>query len=462
MKFKLVLIFVLLFFSSRVLAQERINDGTSSLTGHCLYLMKTAGFWISRHPSPDAVIMPPDAIDQFNKRLRNTTELNEGGVIGPFDKRLTKDIFNIIRDLKTETLLQDLEKTLSGIMGEGYYTAAGVRGDEVFMEDVRRNMNLNSVVIGMAPRYGLVVHYASQRFLPTREGLYDRKDDYDFDQLQNSALDVGTPVAVVHTSADGFWYYVMTEISDGWVEAKNIALGNINQVREFAQAKDFAVVIRPKADIFLNESMTNYYDYVRMGMHLPLSGVDAGRVTINIPVMDTDGTLAVKEAYMNAEDVNTGFLPFTARNIYKQALMMLNQPYGWGDMYGEQDCSRFLQMVFATVGIFLPRDSKDQMQASNSAVDFDEKSNDVIKTAAIAKAPAGNTLLAMKGHIMLYLGTVNGNPYVIHDTTGYKQIVGKKEVTYAIGRVIISDLSLGQGSARGSLLRRLIRTVTIE
>jgi len=199
-----------------------------------------------------------------------------------------------------------------------------------------------------------------------------------------------------------------------------------------------------------------------MGMRLPLSGVDAGRVTVNIPVMDADGTLAVKEAYMNAEDVNTGFLAFTARNIYKQALMMLNQPYGWGDMYGEQDCSRFLQMVFATVGISLPRDSKDQKKVSSSIVDFDEKSNDAIKIAAIAKAPAANTLLALKGHIMLYLGMVNGKPYVIHDTTGYKQIVGKKELAYAIDRVIISDLSLGQGSERGSLLRRLIRTVTIE
>ena len=78
------------------------------------------------------------------------------------------------------------------------------------------------------------------------------------------------------------------------------------------------------------------------------------------------------------------------------------------------------------------------------------------------EVPAANTLLAMKGHIMLYLGTVNGKPYVIHDTTGYKQKEDQKEVTYAIDRVIISDLSLGQGSEKGSLLRRLTRTVTIE
>jgi len=197
-------------------------------------------------------------------------------------------------------------------------------------------------------------------------------------------------------------------------------------------------------------------------MRLPLSGVDAGRVTVNVPVMSADGVLAVKEAYMNAEDVNTGDLPFTARNIYKQALMMLNQPYGWGDMYGEQDCSRFLQMVFATVGINLPRDSKDQQQVSNSTVDFDQKSNDDVKVAAIARSPAANTLLAMKGHIMLYLGMINGRPYAIHDTTGYKHTVDQKEVSYAIDRVIISDLSLGEGSHKGSLLRRLTRTVTIE
>ena len=417
--------------------------------GHSLRMMKTAGFWISRHPAPDALIMSPEAIDQFNARLRG-------------DKRLTKDIFTLVEDLKTESLLDTLEKTVADIVSKGYYTATGIQADESFMDDIRRNMNLSGVVIGVAPRYGLVVHFAPQRFLPTKEGLYAQKDDYDFDQLQNSALDVGTPVAVVHASADGLWYYVLTAISDGWVEAKNIGLGDINQVKQFSQDNDFAVVIKPKADIFLNEPMTDYYDYVRMGMRLPLSSVDAGHATVNVPVMDADGTLSIKQGYMNAEDVNTGYLPFTARNIYKQALMMLNQPYGWGDMYGEQDCSRFLQMVFATVGISLPRDSKNQTQVSDAVVDFDQKSDDITKIAAISKSPAASTILAMKGHIMLYLGTIDGKPYAIHDTTGYKQTVDQKEVNYAIDRVIISDLSLGQGSHKGSLLRRITRTVTIE
>ena len=282
MKFKFVPILVLLLFSSRVLAQERINYEAPSLVGHSLRMMKTAGFWISHHPSPDAVIMSPDAIDQFNARLRN-------------ENKLTKDIFTIIQDFKTESLVADFDKTLSDITEKGFYTAAGVRNDPDFIEAAKRNMDLSGVVIGVAPRYGLVVHYASQRFLPTKEGLYSQKDDFDFDQLQNSALDVGTPVAVVHTSADGLWYYVLTDISDGWVEAKNIALGDVHQVREFAEDKDFAVVIKPKADIFLNEGMSDYYDYIRMGMRLPLSGIDAGRATVNVPVMDPTGNWLSKK-----------------------------------------------------------------------------------------------------------------------------------------------------------------------
>src|SRR5580698_5899422 len=114
MRFRFLPILVLLFLSSRVLAQERINYEAPSLIGHSFRMMKTAGFWISRHPSPDVVIMGPEAIDQFNARLRS-------------DNKLTKDIFTIVQDLKTETLLEVLEKTLSDTVGHGYYTAAGVQ-----------------------------------------------------------------------------------------------------------------------------------------------------------------------------------------------------------------------------------------------------------------------------------------------------------------------------------------------
>src|ERR1043165_4725508 len=97
-------------------------------------------------------------------------------------------------------------------------------------------------------------------------------------------------------------------------------------------------------------------------------------------------------------------------------------------MYGEQDCSRFLQMVFATVGIELPRDSKDQAQVSTELASFDEKTANKEKLDALQKAKGASSILPLKGHIMLYLGMVNGTPFAIHASSSYSQIQGERQV----------------------------------
>src|SRR5690242_6952228 len=103
MKLKFFFILALLVFSSQAWPQEELAPR----------IMKTAGFWISRHPSPDTVIMTPDQIEQFNIRLRNATNLSTNEATGNI--KLTKDIFTLVQDLKTQNLLQDLEKTIDDI-----------------------------------------------------------------------------------------------------------------------------------------------------------------------------------------------------------------------------------------------------------------------------------------------------------------------------------------------------------
>ncbi len=410
--------------------------------------LKSPGFWIKHHPSPDAVVTTAQGIDKFNLAIQE-------------ELKLTKDIFSITQDLKTETLLADLEKELAGFIDKGYYTADGVRDDKDFLEKIKRNMHLSGVVMGVVPRYGVVLRLTNQRLLPTDMPLYAQKDDVDFDEVQNSALDMGTPVAVVHASADKKWFYVLNDISNGWVKAEDIALGEVSEVKLFAGRENIALVIRPKADIFLNEAMTDFKGFVRMGMHLPLAGIDEGKVRVTIPAKDKEGKLLLKEAFMNEADIHPGFLPYTARNIYTQAFAMLNQPYGWGDMKGEQDCSRFLQMVYATVGILLPRNSFEQAQVGE-AVNFDDKSTREYKLESLSQVQGAMTILPMKGHIMLYLGSIDGIPYAIHETSGYKQMVGDKEITYPLNRVVVSDLFLGEGSRKGSLLKRLTKMVSLK
>jgi cell wall-associated NlpC family hydrolase len=135
---------------------------------------------------------------------------------------------------------------------------------------------------------------------------------------------------------------------------------------------------------------------------------------------------------------------------------MLHQPYGWGGMYGAQDCSRFLQEVYATVGIELPRDSKDQIQAGELLAAWEGNASTADKQRLLEKSAVGGvTVLGMKGHIMIYLGAVDGRAYAVHGVWAYRRPGRGDDAVVVLNRVVVSDLTLGEGSKRGSLLERL-------
>jgi hypothetical protein len=65
------------------------------------------------------------------------------------------------------------------------------------------------------------------------------------------------------------------------------------------------------------------------------------------------------------------------------------------------------------------------------------------------------TLLRLPGHIMLYLGEHNGKYYVIHNIWGIQKGSKFGPVLEKIGKVVVSDLSLGGTGPHGSLLQRI-------
>lgn len=318
-----------------------------------------------------------------------------------------------------------------------------------------------------------MVHGTDQRVLPTTEVLYAEKGDIDFDELQNSGLDVGTPVVILHQSQDGQWIYGKTQLSAGWVQAQDVAAADLAAVKRFSARDQIVVVTAPKADVFLNKERTQYDDYVRMGTVLPLVEVNGDLVEVSVPVRNHDGTLAEVSGYLKAEEVSVGFLPYTPRNMIDQAFKMLNTPYGWGDMYGEQDCSRFIQEIFSTVGILMPRNSGQQAQVGVLVSNFsDQDSADAKGVALQQQTVAGLTTLYMKGHILLYLGSVEGRPFAIHASWGYREKgecpaaksgqACRPEVFHVMNRVVVSDLSLGEGSWKKSLLERLLSVRRVD
>ena len=73
------------------------------------------------------------------------------------------------------------------------------------------------------------------------------------------------------------------------------------------------------------------------------------------------------------------------------------------------------------------------------------------------------TLLRLPGHIMIYLGEYLGKYYVIHDSWAYRGRGSfRRSELIGIGRVVVSELNLGRGGKRGSLIERISDVVEIR
>ena len=431
---------------------EKLYYAAPTLIPNTQLQMKTAGFWISRHPFPDKVILTPEEIRALNNRTED-------------ELKLTTDITKIKSFYSGKELVFSVRKPLNYVQQKKLYQADGKKADLKFYHRIEKEMGLITAQNGSEVKYGFVVHYADQRVLPTEEGLYAQPGDIDFDELQNSSFDVGTPLAVLHTSPDGKWCYAISSSGSGWIRTDKVALCDREELSRYLQQTDFAVVISPKTDIFLNPVLTDYYDYVRMGTRFPaIKNTESSIVEIIIPFRLPDGSLSQKTAYLHKEDVNFGYLSYTPRTIIEQGFRLINTPYGWGGMYGEQDCSEFLQEIFATAGILLPRNSSVQSKVGVLVGEFNKKSSGEEKLRLLSeKAVGGITVLYLKGHIMLFLGIVNGKPYAIHAIWAYRQHSGiHEDYIRVINRVAVTDLSLSKGSPKGSLMERLLTVRKID
>ena len=415
--------------------------------------MKTAGYWIERHPFPDQIIMDSKDIESLNRHIID-------------ELKTRKDLRELPESYPSSRIKDRMGMVSKWFKSRTLFTEKGWQVGGSFFREMEKTMGLDKLPAEMPLRFGIISHYTNQRVFPTNTKIYAKRGDIDFDELQNSALDMGTPVAVAHESADGKWFYVIDEMSEGWIEKTQVALLGRADIDLFLNPERFVVVTAPKAGVYINEAMTDYHEYARTGVRLPLTGnTSSNTVEVIIPLHDSAGAPSLGMGFIRREDVHVGYLPYTPRTIIERAFGLINEPYGWGGMYGEQDCSRYIQEVFATVGIHFPRNSSKQAQVGKLIAEFDDKTKKEEKERAIIeKASGGTSLLYMRGHIMIYLGSTAGKAYAIHDTWGYRQNTWRGDIVRVIDRVAVTDLHLGEGSKRGSYLTRIrsVRNIASE
>ena len=261
---------------------------------------------------------------------------------------------------------------------------------------------------------------------------------------------------------------MQTRFIRGWVRTIDLAIAKERaEAVDYEETKDRLVITGSFVKVFGDSLCQQPVFVAQMGTSFPLPQYSAsgvrGKTTgeanpcyvIEIPYRESDGRFSFRKGYIPGnEDVHLGFLPYTQENLARQAFKMLHQPYGWGEMFGGRDCSRFILDLFGTFGILMPRNSKLQARIGVPLGPVEGKTIKE-KEKILDHATPLATLLRLPGHIMLYLGSDNGRYYAIHSIWGIQRGGWFGPKLQQIGKVVVSDLSLGKTGPNQSLLHRI-------
>ena len=144
----------------------------------------------------------------------------------------------------------------------------------------------------------------------------------------------------------------------------------------------------------------------------------------------------------------------------RMANELINEPYGWGGLYGNRDCSAMIRDLFAPFGIWLPRHSEDQVKEAGYYIDLKGLTPKQKEKIIIEKGIPYLTILWRKGHVMLYIGAQNGQALIFHNIWGIKtKDLRGREGRKIIGQAVITTLRPGSElrnfDAAGDLLANI-------
>lgn len=373
-------------------------------------------FWVARTQDADAVLMAPGAIAARNARLfRVDASMHDLAALPATLSRA--QVAGWIEDLADPPSRQLWDEN-----GEPVPKAT--------LDAIVANRAMDAIPASQPTRYGLAVRRAALRTFPTALRVFSSAGDADIDRFQESALFPGAPVAVVHASADGKWLFVVSERYAAWVEADAVATGSRDAVLGYQAKAPFRVITDAKPrTVFTREEPRVSELQLDMGVRVPLAaGLADGPVNgqypytswvLELPVRNDDGSLGFAPALLQRNQGSApDYLPLTRANILRQAFKFLGERYGWGHSYNGRDCSGFVSEVYRSMGVQMPRNTSAQsVSPAFRRTHFEPDTPRAERLAAIEALDVGD-LVYIPGHVMMFIGRVDGQPYVIHDTNG--------------------------------------------
>jgi len=314
--------------------------------------------------------------------------------------------------------------------------------DRNWMEELRRNAGLGSY-----PNRGIrgiVVANTDLRALPTSKPYFDGLDNgsgYPFDRLQLSAIMADTPVYITHVSQDGAWVQVETSFYFGWVPARDVAFVDETFVRSW-QNRRYAVMIRDQIPIY--DERGRFCFKAPLGAQFPILREEVDFLDILVGVADENRQAVLKVSRISRDTATQRPLKMTRANLARVANELINQPYGWGGLNQNRDCSALTMDFFAPFGIWLPRNSGQQAHEAGRFIDLEKLSPAEKEMMIIQYGVPYATLIWRKGHIMLYMGAYEGKALIFHNMWGISTLdLRGRRGRRIVGQAVITTLRPG-------------------
>lgn len=348
----------------------------------------------------------------------------------------------------------DLQIGLRYLAKGTFYRENKRLADPAFLKKMTAQVNLET--FPNAKGGGVAVRYTHLRYLPDYGGLFETPDDFPFDVLQVTSIGPGTPLRLWHMSRDGLWVYVVGPFASGWVPVMDVAtMGGKSMA--WAMSRPLRSIVRD--DVALLEKDTRRAMVsVAIGQHFP--SVPQHPAQVYVPVRQAGGQAKWVRAVAPEGALRSFGAGWSQAQMAGIAPQVLGELYGWGGMFFHRDCSAMIRDMLAPFGLWLPRNSSAQAKqggrfVSLAGLDIAEK-----KRRIVAQGRPFLTLLWLKGHIMVYVGSPYGEPMALHniwavrvrDPHGHVQKV-------VIGRAVVTDLAPGNAlpdfDSSQSLLTRI-------
>lgn len=385
----------------------------------------------------------------------------------PWSSNFSTSVFSVTADNNNAVSILDYEKdAVSAIQQAPGFNANNQPNSTAWANTIIANMQLNTfpnVNCNSSDQcHGIAINNAAIRTVPTMLPSYsaitEPGEGYPFDNLQESTLWRGTPVRILQQSQDHRWLLIELAGDLGWVKADAIAYTSAQFMKQW-QKRSYVtpIVTRTTLDPNLSASQPKM---IYLGSLFPYINKTPEMYQIQLPIADARQQASITNVWVSNNDFTAWPLTPTPRNFNRLINQLLGMPYGWGGLGFNTDCSGTMQRLFTAFGIWIPRNSKDQLNFAGQMHSFPLSQYSVNQRKSLLLNDTNTPLkpyLTLIGfskhgtsidHVALYLGKYpnkHPNDIVIFQTVWGDPIkCGPDSVGRAIlNKAVITTMNIG-------------------